>query len=366
MGAHSKAPSQIGDGEKQSLIEFIASDPAGVLGSQTAAEFDNRLPFLFKVLAAAQPLSIQAHPNLDQAREGFARENEQKIPLDAFQRNYRDDNHKPEIITALTPFWALNGFRRLDQMLELLQAFPITSLKGEIAAFAREPNGAGLKRFFETVLSLEGEAKQRVLVEVLKGARQQNKTAEPELAAICRWIHSLSQFYPGDIGILSPLLLNLIQLQPGKAMFLQAGKLHAYLQGVGIELMANSDNVIRGGLTPKHMDVAELLHILRFEGETVSLISAEPLPSGEQRYPCPAREFSLSLIALQSDLYLSPEQRSVEIAICTEGEHRISVDGGGEGRSIPLDRGQSVLISASVPRYRITGRGRIYKASVPL
>jgi len=218
-----------------------------------------RLPFLFKVLASAKPLSIQAHPNRAQARQGFARENELGIPLDAPNRNYKDDNHKPEIICALTPFWALIGFRKIEEMIDLLERLQIHSLEKEIDILRAQPNSAGLKDFFRAVMTLDKQSKEEAVGEALVSAE-----ARADEDPVSSWMIKLHQEYPGDIGVLSTVLLNLIRLEPGDALYQSAGELHAYLEGVGMELMANSDNVLRGGLTPKHVDVPELLNTLNF------------------------------------------------------------------------------------------------------
>jgi len=372
MGAHPKAPSTVllEEGGQIPLPEQIARDPAGTLGAEVAQKWSGRLPFLFKVLAAALPLSIQAHPNLKQAREGFRRENELGIPLDAFQRNYRDENHKPEVTSALTPFWALNGFRPIPEMLALLHPIGFPSISEHLDAFRKNPDPAGLKRFFAALMRLDRETRERALEEAVDWARgqlnqeQRSGTAgnETPTTPIARWLVRLQELYPGDIGVLSPLLLNLILLQPGDTMFLEAGVLHAYLEGTGIELMANSDNVIRGGLTQKHMDVEELLSILRFEGKAVQLVeSRQPVP-GQRVFRTPAAEFRLAEIHVHPDHpYRNPKTGSIELMICLAGEGAIdAVD------PLPLSKGDSLMIPASAPPYTIHGSLHLYKAFVPL
>ena len=178
------------------------------------------------------------------------------------------------------------------------------------------------------------------------------------------WVHALSARYPGDVGAFSPLLLNLIRLEPGEAVFLAPGQLHAYLQGVGIELMANSDNVLRGGLTPKHVDAGELLKVVRFEPLEVKTIPPVPVRPGEKEYPTPAGEFRLSAITVAPGAdYLSPAGRSIEILLCTRGDARIYDAGRGGATRMP--KGCSVLVPAAVDRYRIEGNATLYKAFVP-
>jgi mannose-6-phosphate isomerase len=361
MGAHPKAPSQVlSDGIWRSLPEVIQENPAETLGQEVAARFSNKLPFLFKVLAAARPLSIQAHPNKEQAEQGFARENELGVPLDAPQRNYRDDNHKPEIICALTPFCALNGFRKLEEALRLLEKIRVPGL-AEIVSFLRShPNRDGLKKFFNHLMTTD-RGKQRKIVEQAVNSAEQQTNEEP----VWTWMIKLNEEYPGDMGVLSPLFLNLVRLKPQQAMYLPAGELHGYLEGVGIELMANSDNVLRGGLTPKHIDVQELLTVLNFTDGDLNILGPENLAFGEAIYSTEAEEFVLSVMRLNKGApFSSPRNRSVEIMICTEGE--VSVTDLSAGDITRLTRGISIIVPAAVEQYRIEGEATLYKATVPV
>lgn len=361
MGAHPKAPSQVfADGLWRSLPEVIQESPEETLGQEVAARFSNKLPFLFKVLAAAKPLSIQAHPNKEQAGQGFARENELGIPLDAPHRNYRDDNHKPEIICALTPFWALNGFRKIEETLSLLEEARIPGL-AEIVSFLRShPNRDGLKKFFNHLMTTDS-GKQRKIVEQAVNYAEKRTHEEP----VWTWMIKLNAEYPGDMGVLSPIFLNLVRLEPQQAMYLPAGELHGYLEGVGIELMANSDNVLRGGLTPKHIDVQELLAVLNFTDGDLNILSPENLTPGEAIYSTEAEEFVLSVIRIKKAApFSSPGDRSVEMMMCTEGE--VSVTDLSAGDITRLTRGISIIVPAAVEQYSIEGDGILYKAAVPV
>ena len=360
MGAHPKAPSQVfADGLWRSLPEVIEESPEETLGQEVAARFSNKLPFLFKVLAAAKPLSIQAHPNKEQAGQGFARENELGIPLDAPHRNYRDDNHKPEIICALTPFWALNGFRKIEETLNLLEEARIPGLV-EIVSFLRNhPNRDGLKKFFNHLMTTDS-GKQSKIVEQAVNYAEKRTPEEP----VWTWMIKLNEEYPGDMGVLSPIFLNLIRLEPQQAMYLPAGELHGYLEGVGIELMANSDNVLRGGLTPKHIDVQELLAVLNFTDGDLNILGPENLTPGEAIYSMEAEEFVLSVIRVDNAApFSSPRDRSVEMMMCTEGE--VSVTDLSAGDITRLTRGISIIVPAAVEQYSIEGDGILYKAAVP-
>ncbi len=360
MGAHPRAPSEIMvDGNWQPLPQLIEKWPTEILGKRAAEKFNGKLSFLFKVLAAAMPLSIQAHPSLHQAKEGFARENTLGIPLTASNRSYRDENHKPEMICALTPFWALNGFRKFSDMVSMLKAINPSALSKEIRDLETHTNSDGLKRFFGALMTL-GKARKWL---TLKGAIDFAEKRSSEDPAF-KWMLRLHVQYPGDIGVLSPLLLNVVKLEPGQAMFLGAGQLHSYLEGVGIELMANSDNVIRGGLTPKYIDVSELLRILNFTESKIEILTPKKQSSGESAYASNVEEFRLSVIGVKADSsYMSPEDRSVEIMICVQG--KASVEDLERGKTLELYRGTCILVPAAVRQYRIQGEATLYKASVP-
>ncbi len=361
MGAHSKAPSLVHqDGRWISLQQLISRDPEGILGKTVARKFHNQLPFLFKVLAAAKPLSIQAHPNKHQAQIGFQRENKQNIPLDAAERNYRDDNHKPECICALTRFWALSRFRKIANIQTNLHQLNLKVLNDMLIELEQAPTAHGLQQFYTSLMSLSQDQKKRLIDQALKKAHYDTRD-RPEF----QWMIKLADHYPEDIGVLSPLFLNLICLEPGQAIYLDAGELHAYLEGLGIELMANSDNVLRGGLTPKHVDVPELLRTLNFEGRNITLLTPQTSGANELIYPSPAKEFVLSAVTLNKDsVYHGPPQRNVEIIICTHGNVTIAEPDSQIETELP--QGASALIPSSVTRYSLKGEGTCYKAGVPL
>jgi mannose-6-phosphate isomerase len=359
MGAHPKAPSFVNyDGHWLSLSELIAEYPQEILGNAVALAFDNKLPYLFKVLAAAKPLSIQAHPSLNQAKEGFARENDQGIAMDAPNRNYKDDNHKPECICALSPFWAMYGFRNIPEILALMGKSCPVALAGELDLLKKRPDPAGLKRFFTGLMTMDSPRKNQLVDEAVQNAQQYS---DEDIAF--HWMTRLSNEYPSDIGVLAPLLLNLIELKPGEALFLPAAELHAYLEGVGLELMANSDNVLRGGLTPKHIDVPELLKVLSFEPRPVNILKAVKKNKNERIYASEADEFVLSVVsAAAGSPYRSSESRSVEIMLCTQGTAELKDNGTQE--IINIKKGDSAIIPAAVTSYSIAGDALIYKAAV--
>ena len=360
MGAHPKAPSQVNrDGRWFSLIEMIQAQPDEILGEQIAQRFDNKLPYLFKVLAASKPLSIQAHPNLEQAQSGFKSENEKKIPLDAKNRNYKDDNHKPECICALTPFYALYGFRMIGEIISLIEAACPMSLAQEVRRLKTNPDPQGLKSFYRDLMNFGSVKQAQVVDEALQNL---GHITDPDIVL---WMKRLGEEYPSDIGILTPILLNLIRLEPGEALFLPAGELHAYLEGLGIELMANSDNVLRGGLTPKHIDMSELMQVVQFKPRPIRILKTEKKVGNETVYLAPAREFVLSVInvAVEAE-YRSPLSRSAEILLCTDGEAVIQDLAGASRRE--MKKGDSVLVPAAVAGYRISGSATLYKAGTPI
>jgi len=356
MGAHPKAPSEVEiDGRWVRLDKLISDEPEAVLGKKVASKFCNQLPFLFKIIAAEKPLSIQAHPNKEQAINGFERENRLGIPLDALERNYKDKNHKPEILCAITRFEALKGFRNIEEIVYLLKSSVPNSLREEIEILERD----GLKPFFSAIMNLKGKKKEEAISELLLNSQKLKN--DPIFSLVLR----LNKHFPKDIGIFSPLILNIYVLEPGEAIFLPAGELHAYIKGVGVELMANSDNVLRGGLTHKHVDVKELLNIVRFESSPIQKI--KPIASGkiEVIYPAPVEEFALHKISLREGTsFSSAEDRAVEIMIVLEGNVKIDIPE--TERHMKLKRGNSVLIPSIMPKYLLSGNATIYKATVPL
>lgn len=347
MGAHPRSSSKVQDaqGNLHSLREVIEQDKAGLLGSAVAERF-GELPFLFKVLCAAQPLSIQVHPNKQASEIGFAKENAAGIPLDAAERNYKDPNHKPELVFALTPFLAMNAFRPFSEIVSLLQ--PVAGANQAIAHFLQEPGAECLSQLFASLLNLKGDEKSRALA-VLKAALN-SQQGEP-------WetIRVISEFYPDDSGLFSPLLLNVVKLNPGEAMFLFAETPHAYLQGVALEVMANSDNVLRAGLTPKYIDIPELVANVQFVAKPANQLLTTPVKSdGELDFPIPVDDFAFSLHELTTS-GADISQQSAAILFCIEGEAVLSK---GEQRLV-LRPGESAFIGANESPVNISGAGRL-------
>ncbi|WP_210081621.1 mannose-6-phosphate isomerase [Pantoea endophytica] len=346
MGAHPKSPSTVEvNGEVRSLREVIDADKVAMLGKAVAERF-GELPFLFKVLCADQPLSIQVHPSKAAAEQGFARENVAGIPLSAAERNYKDANHKPELVYALTPFQAMNGFRELHEIVSLLE--PVAGAHPQIAHFLENTDEANLAKLFATLLSLQDEAKSRA-IGVLKSAINARE-GEP-----WQTIKSIAIDYPDDSGLFSPLLLNVITLQPGEAMFLFAETPHAYLKGVALEVMANSDNVLRAGLTPKFIDIPELLANLKFQAKPAATLLTQPQRDGETlNFPIPVEDFAFAIHGLSA----APQalaQNSAALLFCIEGQAIIEKS----GQQLVLKPGESCFVAANESPVNATGTGRL-------
>jgi len=349
MGAHPRSSSTINiGGEQRTLREVIDEQPIRMLGEAVAARF-GELPFLFKVLSAAQPLSIQVHPAKAAAEAGFARENAAGIPLDAPERNYKDANHKPELVYALTSFQAMNGFRERHEMVALLAT--ISGAHPHIARFLETPDDANLATLFSTLLALHGSEKSRALA-ILHAARQ-TQEGEP-----WQTLNAIADVYPDDSGLFSPLLLNVVTLQPGEAMFLDAETPHAYLHGVALEIMANSDNVLRAGLTPKFMDVPELLANLAFHAKPADGLRLEPLSTDDtQRFPVPVDDFSFAVHTLSATEH-TLNQPSAAVLFCIEGEATLTR----ADERLTLRPGESCFVPACDAPIQVTGRGRLARA----
>jgi mannose-6-phosphate isomerase len=359
LGAHPGGPSRVRRGSNvQTLLDAIRSSPERELGEAVARRFGTELPFLLKVLAAETPLSLQTHPSLAQAREGYARENALGVPLSAPHRNYKDANHKPELICALTPFDALCGFRRADETLALLDTLGLAVLEPLIAPLRASPDAQGVARLFESLMTLPRE-QRGPLVDAVVSACAAKAGEGGRFAEELRWGVRLGELYPGDPGVIGALLLNLVRLQPGEAIYLPAGNLHAYLKGVGVEIMANSDNVLRGGCTPKHVDVPELLRVLDFRCGPIGVVRATSSDGVEHVYATPTEEFRLSRIELRPGVALSPQRRGPEILLCTGGAARLSIG----SQVIELPRGASVFVSASDGAYMLVGDGVVFRAT---
>ncbi|MFJ1617928.1 mannose-6-phosphate isomerase, class I [Streptomyces sp. NPDC088251] len=355
MGAHPGAPSRLtranGAGEtrpEQPLTEVIAADPERELGRATVEKFGPRLPFLLKLLAAGAPLSLQVHPDLAQAGRGYEDEERRSVPIDASHRTYKDANHKPELICALTPFAGLCGFRRPTEAAEAMAALGVDALKPYVDLLGAHPEEAALREVLTAILGAD-RAEMAETVNLAAAAAERLGGAHAPYARI-------AHHFPGDPGVIAAMLLNYVELQPGEALFLGAGVPHAYLDGLGVEIMANSDNVLRCGLTPKHIDVPELLRIVRFEATDPGVLRPEASPSGEELYETPVDEFRLSRFDLSPGAAPVDLTRGTpQILLCTAGTPKAG--------SLGLTPGDSVFVPAG-ERVEASGTGTLFRATV--
>jgi mannose-6-phosphate isomerase len=362
MGAHEKLPSEIlqSDGATLALDRLIQDQSDKILGSHVAQRY-GRLPYLFKILDVREMLSIQVHPNKAEAEIGFAQENMLGIPLTAPERNYKDNNHKPELQLALSDFWLLHAFRPEDQILKVLNEVP--EFHSLIPVFAHGGYRGLYKHLMEMpskqVASLLLPLEQRILQQYEVGMLE--KTSPDYWAAKAIKDRSEDAY---DRGIFSIYLFNLIKLEPGSAIFQDAGIPHADLEGQAIEIMANSDNVIRGGLTPKHVDVPQLLKLTTFQGITPTIVEGkEESTPHEFFYRSPGRDFGISKIVLKKGERYENISYSTEIMLLYSGESMFAT----LDKDIGVKKGESILIPAQ-KNYRLQALSDevvIFKAFIP-
>lgn len=352
MGAHPNGCSKISfEGKEILLSDFIFSDKTAILGENTAHLF-GELPYLFKVLSAGKALSVQVHPSKEQAEAGFKKEERLGIPLNASFRNYKDPNHKPELVYALTEYQAMNGFREHAEILSLFKQINIEELSPIVETFEKNQHEQGLSVFFENLLSLN-ETQKNICVSKL--VRFVKAHQDDELFAL---ILNLCEQYPGDVGLFSPLILNTLTLKPGEAMFLDACTPHAYIKGTGLEIMANSDNVLRAGLTPKYMDVIELISCTRFIPIAKETIRLSPhIENNAKHYPAPVSDFKFSVYRNLEKTPLCTQ--SAEILMPINAPLTLLHS---SGEKITLEKGESVFIPAYVGEYWAWCEGEFARA----
>ncbi|WP_329276623.1 mannose-6-phosphate isomerase, class I [Streptomyces sp. NBC_00691] len=352
MGAHPAAPSRVSrDGTLMPLDRVVAEDPEGELGTVTMRRFGPRLPFLLKLLAADAPLSVQVHPDLAQAQAGFAREDALGVPLDAPHRNYRDDQHKPEMIVALTPFRGLCGFRSPADTADLLGSLKAPALRPYIETLRVVPGPQAVAEVFRAFLRPPPDLLDAVARALAVAAAGSD---EVHIAAYDR----IARAYPGDSGLLSALMLRYVELGPGEALFLGAGVPHAYLSGLGVEIMASSDNVLRCGLTSKHVDAEELTRVVRVDALPARVLTPRE-EEGEEVYPAPVDDFRLSRYVLRAG---GPRRRvaldAPQILLCVTGSVTVS----SSGESLDVGPGQAVYVPAGA-EVGLEGAGTAFRAT---
>lgn len=356
IGAHPGAPSRI-FAEGTTLLSAVAADPEQMLGADVARRHGGELPFLLKLLAAQRTLSLQTHPTVDQARAGHAAENAEGIPIDAPHRSYQDRNHKPELLVALTEFDALCGFRPLADSARFLDRLAAAGAHELAPVRERLIADGGLRDVVTWLLTLPPAGQAALVAHALPAlTKLADGAGEWQVEAAC--ITDLAEGYPVDIGVVLAILLNHIRLSPGEAIFLSAGQIHAYTKGFGVELMANSDNVLRAGLTPKHINVPELLRTVDFAAAAVVPVCSDQIREGELSYPVPVEDFAMSRIDLPEHGVLDLDCAGPSLVLCVAG--RLTVVAGGE--RIELAPGGSLFASAGDP-ITVQGRGAGFRAT---
>lgn len=369
MGGHPKSPSLLHvDGTQVPLNSLIDHAPELLIGAGPAKKF-GRLPYLFKLLDVAGMLSIQCHPNKRQALEGFERENRAGIPLDAPHRNYKDDNHKPEMNLAVTEFWMLYGFKPAEEIEDAIKR-NAPEFAGAMTGFAgrRYP----IRKLYERIMSMSQDETDRVLSPLIQRLESEDRgnglfaKSSPHFWALRAARNPGFKPSSGkyDRGIFSIYLLNLVRLSPGEGVYQNAGTLHAYLEGVTLEIMANSDNVLRGGLTPKHADARELMNTVLFESVPAEILKGEKISSTETLYLSGAEEFSIGKIEIAAGKsHPGRAVDSAEILLALDSNKPLTISSG--SRTIQVKKGEPLFVPFGRD-YKIQSKERavIYRAMV--
>lgn len=359
LGAHPSAAAEIvAASAPNNLQNFIQQNPTEVLGKDVYSTFQE-LPYLFKVLDVKDMLSIQVHPSKTEAIKGFEAEEAAGIDIKAANRNYKDKNHKPEVMVALSDFWLLHGFKNEQLVERTLEDVPELNIL--LPIFKKE----GYKNLYQYLMEMDQELVDTMLVSLVKRELRKKKNNELDKSMPGWWVAKL---YEGgfdekniDRGIFSIYLFNIVYLKKGEAIFQGAGIPHAYLEGQNVELMANSDNVLRGGLTPKHIDVPELLKHTLFEPIEPKPIAVKQI-NNEKFYPCPVADFGISAIELNAGESYSALTTSLEILLVIEGTVLVK-----QNESLIIKKGEALAVVAN-QEYSITATGKtlLYKAFVPV
>lgn len=362
FGAHPAGPSlaSTSDGSV-TLGDLLVAQPARMLGDDVVARFGQGLPYLLKLIAAESPLSLQVHPHVEAARLGFDREEAAGIPLDAPHRSYRDRNHKPELVYALTRFEAMCGFRAPRRAAELLVGLDVPLAKTLHDLLVAQPTAAGIEAAFTSLLRPETRPDELAVQQVVDACARRLADGSPSPRAD-RTVVELADAYPGDPGVVTSLLLNPVTLHPGDAMFVPAGGVHAYLRGLAVEVMASSDNVLRAGLTPKHVDVDELLRNVDYVAAPPIRIAPERFHGATRVFYAPVDDFELSVTDLRDDAAHPLPGRGPRVLLCLEGRMTVESASGG---SLTLERGSAAFAPASDGFLTVCGTGRLVQADVP-
>lgn len=362
FGAHPSAPATLAEPSGPvDLLRLVAADPENVLGTDVAARFHRRLPFLLKLIAPARPLSLQVHPDLARARAMFAAEEDEGIPIDSPRRNYKDPNHKPELVYALSRFEALCGFRAPRRAAELLAGLGTPATDRLHAMLQAEPDAAGVKRAFTSLLNLVTRPDPDAVAAVAAACARRLETDSPSVRAD-RAVVRLQQEYPGDPGVVASLLLNPVTLNPGEALFVPAGGVHAYLSGLAVELMASSDNVLRAGLTDKHIDVPEMLACVDYVAAPPIRLAPEYFGGPVGVFYAPVDDFELAVAHVNAGTG-SYELRGRGPRIILGIEGAVTVRSGDAEET--LTPGLAVFVRADDAAPVLSGDGVVVQADVP-
>ncbi|MHB1064764.1 MAG: mannose-6-phosphate isomerase, class I [Georgenia sp.] len=364
FGAHpSGAAGVLPLGNRRDLRDVIDADPIGVLGEDVVQRFGERLPYLLKVIAPERPLSLQVHPSLERARERFAAEDAAGIARDAADRNYKDPNHKPELVFALTRFEALCGFRAPRRAAELFADLDTPLARQLHTALRSDSSAVGVRSVFAHLLDAATRPTAEEVQQVARACAARLAAGSPSERADGTVV-MLAEAYPGDPGVVASLLLNPVTLQPGEALFVPAGDVHAYLSGIGIEIMASSDNVLRAGLTQKHIDVPEMLECVDYVAAPPIRPAPETFHGSTRVFYAPVDDFELSVTDLTDSPGARPHPlpgRGPRILLCLAGEVEVST----RWERTTLGRGESVFVRADEGKVVVRGAGTLVQADVP-
>ncbi|MDO5672170.1 MAG: mannose-6-phosphate isomerase, class I [Actinomycetaceae bacterium] len=344
------------------LREIIAADPHRVLGSDVVNRFGENLPYLLKLIAPATPLSLQVHPSKDRASQMFDLESDAGIPLEHPRRRYRDSNHKPELIYALSRFEAVAGFRAPRRAMEILAGIEAPLAQRVSRQLRSKPGSAGIRAAVSGLLSPHTRPSAEDVDQVVQACVQRLQDGISPSLRVDRVVANLGSAYPGDPGIIVAALMNPVTLHPGEVLFIPAGGIHAYLSGLGVELMANSDNVLRAGLTAKHVDVEELLACLDYVAAPPTRIAAERITDSTAVFYAPVDDFELSVSTLDGSVTRLPGRDS-RICLCVEGE--ITLGHRPSAQDVVLKPAQAVFVSADEGPLYGQGTGILMQADVP-
>lgn len=349
----------------ENLRGYVASDPAGILGKDLARANGGELPYMVKIIAAAEPLSLQVHPSRLQAREGFSREEALGIARSSSQRLYKDANHKPELVYALSDFFGLAGFRAPRRIAAVVEDLGL-DLTSRIRDIVMD---SGVKAAFQFLLDPDTRPSQVEISQVVEACRIRIQGESPSLRADSTLIR-LAQKYPDDPGVVASLLLNPVSLRPGEALFIPSRTIHAYMEGLAVEIMASSDNVLRAGLTEKHVDAAELLRVISPEAAPPVRIAPERMSTVASTFYAPVDDFELTVMRLKdaNEWMRVPARSGPRTVLCLEGAVQVEShprSALGAGQRMSIDRGQAVFAGDNDGDLSLRGFGRIVIASVP-